>query len=60
MTRSLYLPYKPLELTLSQVDLWLERFPKGASPADSGKSQSQRDKLLVFTATSSKTKMETF
>ena len=39
---SLHLPYKPLEPTLSRVDLQLERFPGETSRADGGKSQSQR------------------
>ena len=39
---SLHLPYKPLESTLSRVDLQLERFPGETSRADGGKSQSQR------------------
>ena len=39
---SLHLPYKPLESTLSRVDLLLERFPRETSRADGGKSQSQR------------------
>ena len=49
--------YKPLQSTLSWVDLLLERFPEETMPADSGKSQSQQrnDSAIVLQQTAGNT-----
>ena len=57
MKWSLHLPYKPLESTLSRVDLLLELFPGEISRADGGKSQAHRrnDSAIVLHQTAGNT-----
>ena len=50
---SLYLPYKPLDSTLSRVDLYIEQFTEEVSRANRGKSQwkERNDSSIVLVQT---------